>query len=181
IDIYKVNNRVFEEAMTLLENQQNILRKYWNDGVYQAEDFQKGAIIASGSWPFQYNFLISNDRKDFEITIPKEGATGWMDFISISKKAKNMNCAYSYMNYLLNKKVQSDISAWLGSVPVNPDACLENDLLKKEACVNHGFKALDNIHFWKSWECETGEDCVSFKTWKKRFSELVDKKKRKKY
>lgn len=171
-DIYKVNQKTFHEAIQILKRQKVFISGYWKDAYENAMGFNSGEIMASIAWPYQLETLRSLGNTQFKITVPKEGATGWMDHIAMSQNSKNPNCAYKYINYLLDKKVQADISAWIGSNPVIPEACLENDLLKKDACSTHGFPLYDRIYFWKHWECQTGEDCVSMETWKQEFSQL---------
>ena len=50
--------------------------------------------------------------------IPKEGATGWADTTMVHAEAKNLNCAYLWMEHQLSSNLQSDLAAWFGAVPV---------------------------------------------------------------
>ncbi len=171
-DTYKVNKKVFAEAIKLLTNQQKILHSYWNDGFEQSKNFDKGEVMASMAWPYQYHHLKSIGNIQFAHLIPEEGSVGWFDSLLLSKKAKNKNCAYNWMNHILKKNIQSDFAAWLGIVPVNPRACFENSLLEKDSCDTNGFVDFDRIHFWKGWSCESGSDCVSREEWKSSFKEI---------
>ncbi len=49
-------------------------------------------------------------------------------------KAKNPNCAYAWMQWSLSPKVQADIAASLGTIPVVPAACIGNEALGDDAC-----------------------------------------------
>lgn len=49
-------------------------------------------------------------------------------------KAKNINCAYAWMEWSLSPKVQADIAASLGTIPVVPAACIGNEALGDDAC-----------------------------------------------
>ena len=49
-------------------------------------------------------------------------------------KAKNINCAYAWMEWSLSPKVQADIAAALDTIPVVPAACVGNELLGDDAC-----------------------------------------------
>jgi spermidine/putrescine-binding protein len=48
--------------------------------------------------------------------------------------AKNINCAYAWMEWTLSPKVQADIAAALDTIPVIPAACIGNELLGDDAC-----------------------------------------------
>ncbi len=49
-------------------------------------------------------------------------------------KAKNINCAYAWMEWSLSPKVQADIAAALDTIPAVPAACFGNELLGDDAC-----------------------------------------------
>jgi hypothetical protein len=64
--------------------------------------------------------------------VPKEGVTGWADTSMVHSEAKNLTCAYQWLEHSLNNKLQGDLASWFGSVPVVPAACEGNALLGKE-------------------------------------------------
>lgn len=37
--------------------------------------------------------------------------------------AKNVNCAYQWMEHQLSDKLQAPLAEWFGTVPVTPAAC----------------------------------------------------------
>ncbi|MGQ6186187.1 hypothetical protein ACUNGU_24795, partial [Serratia sp. IR-2025] len=45
-----------------------------------------------------------------------EGVTGWADTTMLHADAKHPSCAYQWMNWSLEPKVQGDVAAWFGSV-----------------------------------------------------------------
>jgi hypothetical protein len=44
--------------------------------------------------------------------------TGWADTTMLHAQAKHPVCAYKWMNWSLTPKVQGDLAAWFGSLPV---------------------------------------------------------------
>ena len=98
--------------------------------------------------------------------VPDEGATGWADTTMLAANAKHPNCAYKWMEWSLNAKVQGDVAAWFGSVPAVPAACKGNALLTDTGCATNGFDNFDKIHFWRTPEaaCSTGT-CVPYSRW----------------
>ena len=90
-------------------------------------------VAASSSWPFQVNLLAAEDPT-FKSVVPEEGATGWADTTMMHVDAPNPNCAYLWMEWSLDPKVQGDLAAWFGSVPAVLAACEGNELLGAEGC-----------------------------------------------
>ena len=56
--------------------------------------------------------------------------------------AKHPNCAYKWMEWSLDPKVQGDVAYWFGSVPVVPAACDGNELLGPDGCTVNGIDEL---------------------------------------
>ena len=96
--------------------------------------------------------------------MPKEGATGWADTTMMHAEAKHPNCAYKWMEWSLQPKVQGDLAAWFGSVPAVPAACKGNALLGAEGCKTNGFDNFDKIAFWKTPQAEGGK-YVPYSRW----------------
>jgi putative spermidine/putrescine transport system substrate-binding protein len=150
----------------LLRAQHPLIQRYWHDANVQVQDFTNEGIIASASWPFQVNTLQANKQKIGSV-VPKEGATGWADTTMMSATAKHPNCAYKWMEWSLNPKVQGDVAAWFGSVPASPKGCTASTLLGKEGCATNGFNNFDKIAFWKTptTQCKSQGTCVPYTRW----------------
>ena len=56
--------------------------------------------------------------------------------------AKHPNCAYKWMEWSLNAKVQGDVAAWFGSVPAVPAACKGNALLERRGLQDQRLRQL---------------------------------------
>ena len=83
-------------------------------------------------------------------------------------KAPHPNCAYKWLEHSLSPKLQGDVAAWFGSVPVVPKACESNDLLGAEGCKTNGSANFDKISFWRTpvADCGNGsKDCVPYSEW----------------
>jgi putative spermidine/putrescine transport system substrate-binding protein len=162
---YELSEEQYTAALDLLRKQQPLVHRYWHDANVQVQDFTNEGVVASGSWPFQVNTLATN-KQPIGSTVPAEGATGWADTTMLAANAKHPNCAYRWMEWSLNAKVQGDVSAWFGSVPAVPAACKDNALLGETGCATNGFDNFDKIHFWRTPEaaCATGT-CVPYSRW----------------
>ena len=166
-DPYELNEAQYKAALDLLRVQRTLVGRYWHDAAIQVDDFQNEGVVASGSWPYQVNTLIAA-KKPVASTVPEEGVTGWADTTMMEADAANPNCAYMWLEHSLAPKVQGDVSAWFGSLPVVPAACKGNELLTDEGCKTNGYDNFDKIKFWKTpvSKCVTQNDqCVPYYRW----------------
>lgn len=165
-DPYELNEDQYKAALDLLRQQRQLVGRYWHDAFVQIDDFKNEGVVASGSWPFQANTLIA-DKQPVATTVPKEGVTGWADTSMVHSEAKNLTCAYKWLEHSLNNKLQGDLASWFGSVPVVPAACEGNALLGKEGCKTNGIDNFDRVHFWRTpvSQCKSQGTCVPYYRW----------------
>ena len=164
---YELNEQQYTAALELLRAQHPLVQRYWHDANVQVQDFTNEGVVASGSWPFQVNTLGAN-KQPIASTFPTEGATGWADTTMMHAQAKHPNCAYKWLDWSISPKVQGDVAAWFGSVPVVPAACENNALLGAEGCKSNGIDNFDKIHFWRTPESKCasqGDACVPYSRW----------------
>ena len=166
-DPYELTEDQYKAALELLRAQRKLVGRYWHDAMIQIDDFKNEGVAASSSWPFQVN-LLAADKQPIASTIPEEGATGWADTTMMHADAANPNCAYMWLEHSINTKLQGDLAAWFGSVPVVPAACKGNALLTDEGCKVNGADDFDKIHFWRTpvAKCATqSAGCVPYYRW----------------
>jgi len=168
-DPYALTLKQFEAATDLLRQQRELVGRYWHDAFVQMDDFANGEAVASSSWPFQVNFVEGAGTR-FKSVVPKEGATGWADTTMMHVDAPHPNCAYQWLEWSINKKLQGDLASWFGSVPAVLAACKGNELLTDEGCATNGEGNFDQIYFWKTpqadcFEPGAGKACVPYHVW----------------
>jgi len=165
-DPYELSEAQYTAALELLRKQHPLIQRYWHDANVQVQDFTTEGVVVSGTWPFQVNTLVAN-KQPVASVIPEEGATGWADTTMLHAQAKHPNCAYKWLDWSLTPKVQGDVAAWFGSVPVVPAACTDNALLGPEGCKTNGLEQFDRIHFWRTPEanCASQGACVPYSRW----------------
>jgi putative spermidine/putrescine transport system substrate-binding protein len=165
-DPYELNEAQYTAALELLRRQHPLVQRYWHDANVQVQDFTNEGVVASGSWPFQVNTLVTNKQAVASV-VPVEGATGWADTTMLHAQAKHPNCAYKWLEWSLTPKVQGDVASWFGSVPVVPAACENHQLLGPEGCKTNGIDNFDKIHFWRTPEAACGSQgqCVPYSRW----------------
>ena len=171
-DPYELTEEQYKAALDLLRGQRKLVGRYWHDAMLQIDDFKNEGVAASSSWPFQVNLLQADpaamEKTPVASTIPDEGATGWADTTMMHAEATHPNCAYMWMEHSISSKVQGDVAAWFGSVPVNAESCKGNALLTDTGCTTNGIANFDKIHFWRTpiSKCTTqAAGCVPYHRW----------------
>jgi putative spermidine/putrescine transport system substrate-binding protein len=167
-DPYELDQDQFNAALDLLRQQRDLVARYWHDAAVQIDDFTNEGIVASGSWPYQVNTLKAAGQP-IDSVIPSEGATGWADTTMMHIDSPHPNCAYLWLEHSLQPKLQGDLAAWFGSVPVVPAACDGNDLLGPDGCKTNGIDNFEQIKFWKTPVADCGDDrgavCIPYYQW----------------
>ncbi|WP_411823551.1 ABC transporter substrate-binding protein [Leptospira sp. 'Mane'] len=173
-DPYELDEKQYGAVIELLKKQRQLVPKYWHDAMVQVDDFKKGNLAASSTWPFQVNMLVG-EKQSVGSVIPKEGATGWADTTMLHKDSKHVNCAYKWLEHSISPKVQGDLASWFGSVPSVPSACKGNVLLGESGCNTNGFDNFEKISFWRTpvANCSGGRKCVPYKKWAADFISII--------
>lgn len=176
-DPYALTREQFDAVLEVARQQRELVFRYWHDAFVQIDDFVNEGVVAATSWPFQVN-LLQADGKPIDSVIPSEGATGWADTTMLAANASHPNCAYKWMEWSLNPKVQGDLASWFGSVPSVPDACEGNDLLGAEGCATNGMENFDRINFWKTpqadcFDTDQGTECVPYHEWVTKYVAVI--------
>ena len=164
---YQLTRPQFDAAIELLRQQRTLINRYWHDAFIQMDDFTNEGVAASGSWPFQAN-LLKFGGAPIDKVVPEEGATGWADSTMLHVDAAHPNCAYKWMEWSLNPKVQGDLAAWFQNIPVRLDACEGNELLGPDGCVNNGLNDFDKIWWWRTPTTDCGDgrmECIPYHEW----------------
>ena len=169
-DPYELNEPQYAAVLELLRRQRPLVHRYWHDANVQVQDFTSEGVVASGAWPFQVNTLVANHQPVASV-VPQEGATGWAETTMLAKHARHPNCAYQWLEWSLNAKVQGDAAAWLGSVPAVPAACSGNALLGATGCAANGFDKFERIRFWRTPQANCAQGaCVPYSRWATDFA-----------
>lgn len=164
-DPYPLTQRQYEAVLDLLRKQRTLIHRYWHDYNVQMSGFKSEGVAASGSWPVQVN-LLQAEKKPISSVIAKEGVTGWADTTMMHAEAKHSQCAYLWLNWSLDDRVQAPLAEWFGSNPSTVQACKTSAPGGSETCKTNGFDQFSKIAFWKAPQakCEAGT-CVPYSRW----------------
>ena len=163
---FQIDQGTLDKAKAKLLAQRPLVRKYW----VLASDFEqlfksKDAVIGAG-WPLMTNDLQKAGLNVKEV-LPKEGVTGWSDSWMISAKAKHPICAYKYMNYATNPKIQAKVADVTAYSPANLKTCEVVGAARCKALHITDAKYYDTIKYW-----ETPTAPTNYRQWTDAWAEV---------
>lgn len=86
-------------AETLIEAKP-IVKNYWANGDSLLESMRSGEVFVAMAWDAG-GWKLHHDNKAIDFKAPKEGALGWIDTFAIPAKAKNVEAAYKWINFMM--------------------------------------------------------------------------------
>ena len=102
---YALDQKQFDAAVDLLEQQKPLVAEYWGDYIKQSQGLASGAVVEGQGWQLTAN-LANTDGEKVGTAKPKEGATGWSDTWMVKKDTPNINCAYLWLNHIVSPEGQ---------------------------------------------------------------------------
>ncbi|HEY7591229.1 MAG TPA: ABC transporter substrate-binding protein [Candidatus Limnocylindrales bacterium] len=175
---YELDDAQFTAAVDLLKQQKTIIGKYWSLYTDEIAAFTAGDTVVGTTWQVIKNVL-DGENVPVEVTLPKEGATGWSDTWMISSKAKNPNCMYAWMNYIISPSANAQATVSFGEAPISDAACAEAEKLSPGHCDT--FHAKDEayfskVYYWATPQKDCGDSrgavCKDFSEWVQAWTEI---------
>ncbi len=177
-DPYALDDTQFQAAVDLLKQQKANIGEYWSDAAKEIQSFTNKDTVVGTTWQYQANQLTgAKDPVPVKAILPEEGSTGWSDTWMISSQAKNPNCMYLWMNYIISPEANAKATEYFGEAPVNAEAC--NLTTNKQHC--EIFHAQDEDYFskvayWKTPVKDCGDDrgevCKDYAEWTAAWTEI---------
>ena len=173
---YALDQAQFDAAVDLLKTQNGIIGEYWSDYTKQIAAFTQGSSVLGTTWQVIANIAQGEDVP-VEVTLPKEGSTGWSDTWMLSSKAKNPNCAYLWMNHIISPEANAAVAEYFGEAPSNAKSCA----LTADANHCDTFHAEDEAYFDQVWYWTTptktcldgrGDICIPYSDWATAWTEI---------
>ena len=175
---YELDEKQFAASVELLKQQRSIIGKYWSLYTDEQAAFAAGDTVVGTTWQVIKN-LLDADKVAVELTLPKEGATGWSDTWMISTKAKNPNCMYKWMDYIISPAANAAATVYFGEAPVSKAGCEEAEKASPGHCET--FHAEDEayfskVYYWATPQKECGDSrgavCKDFAEWNQAWTEI---------
>jgi putative spermidine/putrescine transport system substrate-binding protein len=173
---YQLTQEQFDAAVELLKEQRPMVGEYWSEAAKQIAAFANGDSTVGTTWQYQY-FELLGEKEPVASSpasqgfVPDEGATGWSDTWMISSEAKNPNCMYMWMDWIIEPKVNAQVAEYFGEAPAQSLSCKETaeaDFCSKYHAEDPKF--WDRVYYWETPLADCGEeteseDCVGYPDW----------------
>lgn len=176
-DPYALDQKQLDAAVALLKEQKPNVGEYWADYLKEIQAFKSGSSVVGTSWQVIAN-VAKSEGAPVEVTLPKEGSTGWSDTWMVSAKSEHKTCAYKLIDHLVSPKTNAAIAEYFGEAPANKKACAQT------SDPNHCtiFHAEDEeyfskVHFWNTpiRQCLDGRtdvQCTDYAAWTAAWTEI---------
>lgn len=174
---YALDQKQFDAAIALLQQQKGLVAEYWGDVVKQGTAIANGTVLQSQGWQLTANIANADSEKVGTVK-PKEGATGWSDTWMIKKDTANINCAYKWLNHVVSPEVNAQIAEYFGEAPANAKSCALTK--NKDHCTLFHAGETDywkNVWYWTTptetcLDGRTDVKCVNYEQWVRAWSSL---------
>ena len=80
-----------------------LVKNYWTSGDTQVEIIKSGDADVISGWDAK-GWSVHKTNPDIDFIAPKSGALGWIDTFAIPAKAKNVEGAYKWINFMMRPK-----------------------------------------------------------------------------
>jgi spermidine/putrescine-binding protein len=149
VQLYNLSDSQLEAVkQKLIELKPNI-RKYWSTGGELTNLFQNHEIVIAMGWPLMTNQLRKAGFPIKEV-IPKENTTGWIDHLAITAASQHKALAEQFLEYMIEARVQKQITDVTGYSPANPGATgFMTDTAKKSLHMDDPDAYMRRIYFWQ--------------------------------
>lgn len=77
-----------------------LVKNYWSNGDALLEMVRSGEVSVAMGWD-NGGWKLHGENPDIDFVAPKSGALGWIDTFTIPAKAKNVEAAYKWINFIL--------------------------------------------------------------------------------
>lgn len=124
------------------------VKNYWSNGDALLEMVRSGEVTVAMGWD-NGGWKLHAENPDIDFIAPKSGALGWIDTFAIPAKAKNVDGAYKWINFILRPENAAVFSNLEKYATASKDAGKFLDAEVRDN-INRSFTAadIDNIKWY---------------------------------
>jgi putative spermidine/putrescine transport system substrate-binding protein len=177
-DPYELTKAQLTATVKLLKRQKPLLKRFWNYAPDEISSFKNGDVWLGAGWPYQ-TLQLQAAKAPIKEIVPQP-TTGWADTWMLAAKAPHPNCAYKWMKYVTQPKVEAKQAIVFGETPVNPRACPYMNKLAKGSCnayhLNESSSYFRKIKFCKTPISKCGwkksSSCMDYNAWEQAWTQV---------
>jgi spermidine/putrescine transport system substrate-binding protein len=102
-DDKKAYRKLMKRVETKLIESKKLVKNYWTSGDTQVNIIKSGDANVISGWDGK-GWALHKINPDIDFVAPKSGALGWIDTFAIPAKAKNVEAAYKWINFMMEAK-----------------------------------------------------------------------------
>lgn len=91
---------LMEKIGQMMIDGKGLVKNYWTNGDSLLQSMQSGEVHLAMAWD-NGGWKLHAANPDIDFIAPKSGALGWIDTFAIPAKAKNLDAAYKWINFML--------------------------------------------------------------------------------
>ncbi|MTA81143.1 MAG: extracellular solute-binding protein [Actinobacteria bacterium] len=170
---YSLDETQLAAAVDLLKVQRVNVGEYWSDYLKAISALDSGDTVATTTWQVIVNYLAQPTA--VKAILPDEGATGWSDTWMVASAAKNVNCAYAWLDYIASPEANAAATGWFGEAPSSAAAC---DFRTDCDAFNAGDEEFANkLWYWTTpttvcLDGRTDVTCTDYTAWTAAWQEI---------
>ena len=92
---------LMEKVGQALIDAKPLVKNYWTNGDALLQSMRSAEVYLAMAWD-NGGWKLHVDNADIDFLAPKSGALGWIDTFAIPAKAKNVDAAYKWINFMLS-------------------------------------------------------------------------------
>lgn len=96
----KAYEELMEKVGQKMIDGKNIVKNYWTNGDALLQLLRSEEVYVAMGWDGG-GWKLHQDNPSIDFVAPKSGALGWIDTFAIPAKAKNIDAAYKWINFML--------------------------------------------------------------------------------
>ncbi len=125
-----------------------LVKNYWANGDALLQSMRSNEVFVAMAWD-NGGWKLHAENPDIDFLAPKSGALGWIDTFALPAKAKNVEGAYKWINFMLRPE-NAAVFTNMEKVPTASDGALALTKAEVRANFDRCFPkaAIDNIKWY---------------------------------
>jgi len=172
---YALDADQLDAAVALLRTQREYIGEYWSDYLKLISASETGDTVIGTTWQVIVNSI---GQDNIRAVLPQEGATAWNDTWMLSAGAKNVNCAYAWMDYIISPEANAQATEYFGEAPNSEAACeytVDENFCDTYHAGDESFS--DSLWYWTTpvAQCLDGRtdvECTDYAQWTAAWTEI---------
>lgn len=144
----KAYKELMDKVAGELGTGKKLVKNYWANGDALLQSMRSGEIYVAMAWD-NGGWKLHAENPDIDFVAPKSGALGWIDTFALPAKAKNVDAAYKWINFMLRPENAAQFTN-IGKYGTASQGAIELTQADVRADFQRGFTQadIDNIKWY---------------------------------